>query len=116
DMTCSVGDGQIFKIFAEDMAGNSSAVLTYKSTVFREIPTAPVQEILDEIYQILVCDYQESIYLWDIKKVQKWGSYPATDSQKNMICRKMKKSDLKNIDIENLTKYEASVLIGQIFG
>lgn len=33
-----------------------------------------------------------------------------------MICRKMKKCDLKNIDIENLTKYEASVLIGQIFG
>ena len=54
DMTCSVGDEQIFKIFAEDMAGNSSAVLTYKSTVFREIPTAPMHKILDEIYQILV--------------------------------------------------------------
>lgn len=116
DMTCSVGDGQSFKVFAEDTAGNSKAVLTYKSTVFREIPTAPMQEILDKIYHILVCDYQKSIYLWDIKKVQKWGSYPATDSQKNMIYRKMKKSDLKNIDIENLTKYEASVLIGQIFG
>lgn len=116
DMTCSVGDGQSFKVFAEDMAGNSHAVLACKNKVFQEIPTAPMQKILDEIYQILVCDYQESICLWDFRKVQKWGSYPATDSQKNMICRKMKKSDLKNIDIENLTKYEASVLIGQIFG
>ena len=116
DMTCSVGAGQAFKVFAEDMAGNSHAVLAYKNKVFREIPTAPMQRILDDIYKILVCDYQESICLWDFHKVQKWGSYPATDSQKNMIRRKMKKSDLQNIDIENLTKYEASVLIGQIFG
>ncbi len=116
DMTCSVGDGQAVKVFAEDMAGNSHAVLAYKNKVFQEIQTAPMQKILDEIYQILVCDYQESISLWDFKKVQQWGSYPATNSQKNMICRKMKKCDLKNIDIENLTKYEASVLIGQIFG
>ncbi len=116
DMTCSVGDGQIFKVFAEDMTGNSHAVLAYKNKVFQEIQTAPMQKILDEIYHMLVCDYQESISLWDLKKVQQWGENPATDSQKNMIRKKMKKRDLENIDMENLTKYEASVLIGQIFG
>ena len=98
------------------MTGNSHAVLAYKNKVLQEIQTAPMQKILDEIYQMLVCDYQESISLWDLKKVQQWGENPATDSQKNMIRKKMKKRDLKNIDMESLTKYEASVLIGQIFG
>ena len=91
NMTCSVGNGQTFNVFAEDMTGNSHAVLAYKNKVLQEIQTAPMQKILDEIYQMLVCDYQESISLWDLKKVQQWGENPATDSQKNMIRRKMKK-------------------------
>ncbi|MDE6034346.1 MAG: DEAD/DEAH box helicase family protein [Ruminococcus sp.] len=63
DMTCSVGNGQTFKIFAKDMTGNSHAILAYKNKALQEIQTAPMQKILDEIYQMLVCDYQESISL-----------------------------------------------------
>ena len=114
DMTCSIGEGRIFRVTAEDITGNSYAYLKHKDMIVRTIPTAPMQEILDEVHHLLVCDYQQAIWLWDIPHVMKWANTPATQSQKNCLHRLIRKKKRTDIDISTLNKYEASVLIGQM--
>lgn len=116
DMTCSIGEGRIFRVTAEDITGNSSAYLKHDDIIVRTIPTAPMQDILDEVHHILVCDYQQAIYLWDIPHVMRWANVPASDKQKALIQRLARKKKRKDIQVNDLSKYEASVLIGQMTG
>ena len=116
DMTCSIGEGRIFRVTAEDITGNSSAYLKHDDIIVRTVPTAPMQDILDEVHHILVCDYQQAIYLWDIPHVMRWANVPASDKQKALIQRLARKKKRKDIQVNDLSKYEASVLIGQMTG
>lgn len=116
DMTCSIGEGRIFRVTAEDITGNSSAYLKHDDIIVRTVPTAPMQDILDEVHHILVCDYQQAIYLWDIPHVMRWANVPASDKQKALIQRLARKKKRKDIQVSDLSKYEASVLIGQMTG
>jgi len=63
-----------------------------------------------------VCDYQQAIYLWDIPHVMRWANVPASDKQKALIQRLARKKKRKDIQVNDLSKYEASVLIGQMTG
>lgn len=116
EMTCSIGEGRIFRIAAEDITGNSYAYLKHNAAIVWTIPTAPMQEILDTIYNKLVCDYQKAINLWDIPHVMRWANVPASDKQKDYVRNLANKKKRKDIDVGNLSKYEASVLIGQLQG
>ena len=116
DMTCSIGEGRIFRVTAEDITGNSYAYLKHKDMIVRTIPTAPMQEVLDEVHHLLVCDYQKAIYLWDIPHVMKWANVPASDKQKSFVRKLARKKKRYDIEVDNLSKYEASVLIGQMTG
>lgn len=76
-----------------------------------------MQEALDSAYTLLCEREKDSKALWDLKICKKWGKAPATDGQKNMINRRGKKY-LKNsdIDINSLTKFEASQILNRIMG
>ena len=114
DMTCSIGEGRIFRVTAEDITGNSHAYLKHKDMIVRTIPSAPMQEILDEVHHLLVCDYQKAIWLWDIPHVMKWAQTPASEAQLSFVRKLIRKNKRSDIDMSNLSKYEASVLIGQM--
>ena len=114
DMTCSIGEERIFRVTAEDITGNSYAYLKHKDMIVRTIPSAPMQEILDEVHHLLVCDYQQAIWLWDIPHVMKWAQTPASEAQLSFVRKLIRKNKRSDIDMSNLSKYEASVLIGQM--
>ena len=74
-----------------------------------------MQEALDKAYALLCERESDCKAIWDLKICKKWGKAPATDSQKNLI-RKRGKKYLSNsdIDIEDLTKFEASQILNRI--
>lgn len=76
-----------------------------------------MQEALDSAYELLCEREQDSKMLWDLRLCKKWGKAPASDSQKNLIKRRGRKY-LKNseIDIDSLTKFEASQILNRIIG
>ena len=77
--------------------------------------TMAVQEVLDGVYDRLVCDYQRAKNLWDLELVKRWGTLPATLSQLSYLKKLIRKSHRSDIQVDdNISKYEASVLIGQL--
>ena len=76
-----------------------------------------MQQALDEAYTILCENEKDSKALWDLKICKKWGKAPATEGQKNLINRRGRKY-LKNsdIDVDSLTKFEASQILNRIIG
>lgn len=116
EMICSFGDGLSFRVKPEDMAGNSMAYLIRKDMIIRVIERSPMQEVLDKVYHALVCDYQKCIFLWDMRRVMKWANCPATEKQRGIVSRLLRKSKRNDVNVSNLSKYEASVLIAQLNG
>ena len=114
-MICSIGEKRVIKVRAEDITGNSYAYMVHDKTIVWTIPAAPMQEILDAVYNRLVCDYQRAKYLWDLELVKRWGALPASLSQISYLKKLIRKSRRTDIQVDhNLSKYEASVLIGQL--
>ena len=75
----------------------------------------PMQQALDEAYTILCEREADSKCLWDLNICRKWGKAPATDNQKNLIRRRGRKYlNNSDIDIESLTKFEASQILNRI--
>ncbi len=70
----------------------------------------PTQKVFDEVYRLLCNDYSEQRKLWDLSLTKGWGSYPASDKQKNLIQKK-----LKDFNVNNLTKFEAGQIITRLF-
>ena len=74
-----------------------------------------MQEALDKAYTLLCEREKDSKMLWDLKLCKKWGKAPASESQKNLICRRGKKYiSNSDIDIDDLTKFEASQILNRI--
>lgn len=69
-----------------------------------------MQEALDEAYIYLLENYLEQRYIWDIKQIKKWGKTEASDKQKDLIKRMY-----KNLDVSELTKSEASLILNRLF-
>lgn len=68
-----------------------------------------MQKAIDAVYKLLHEEYQESKYVWDLKIVNKWSRSGASEKQINLLKRR--KIDL---DYENLTKGEASMVLNRI--
>ena len=114
-MTCSIGEKRVIRVRAEDITGNSYAYMVHDKHIVWTIPTAPMQEILDTVYNRLVCDYQRSKHLWDLELVKRWGALPASLSQIRYLKKLIRMNHRTDIQVDdNLNKYEASVLIGQL--
>ena len=121
-MLCSLGKGVTVYVAAEDLSGNSSALITRRSITLQKIPVMPMQDVLDKVYELLTTHWQSSKYLWNFAYVKKWANQPASRAQKSLIfklVREKKRTDLektiaKAVDDYDLNKYEASVLIGQL--
>ena len=43
-----------------------------------------MQEALDLVYSYLIENHSDEQYIWDTKKIKRWGKSEATDKQKNM--------------------------------
>lgn len=76
-----------------------------------------MQQALDEAYKIL-CDHEKDCKaLWDLKICKKWGKALATDKQKSIIKRRCRKYLANSdIDIDSLTKFEASQILNRVMG
>lgn len=98
----------------EDITGNSYAYLKHGAMIVRTIPTAPMQEVLDTVYNRLVCDYQRAKTLWDLDSVKRWGTLPESLSQIKYLKKLMQNKNRRDIQVNNFSIYEASVLIGQM--
>lgn len=72
-----------------------------------------IQNAVNSAYRYLVDWHPQSRYIWDLKQAKKWGKSPASDKQKELVKRKCKNAD---IDIESLTKLQASQILNRIFG
>lgn len=70
----------------------------------------PMQEVIDELYERLVSDYQSSRSLWDINSVRQWGKDPATERQKSTILK-----SFTDLDCSGLNKMQASQILSRIF-
>ena len=72
-MLCSIGDKRVIKVRAEDITSNSYAYMIHDNTIVWTVQPAPMQEVLDSVYNRLVCDYQRAKNLWDLELVKRWG-------------------------------------------
>ncbi len=68
------------------------------------------QQVLDEVYATLKRDYGDQRALWDLSLMKKWGMAGATDRQKELI-----KARFADYPVENLTKFEANQILGQMY-
>jgi superfamily II DNA or RNA helicase len=71
----------------------------------------PMQEALDRLYNRLRNDYQEQKYVWDKQVALKsWGKAPASEKQMKIIQKRV-----KGEKIEQLTKFEASLILNRLY-
>lgn len=100
-LVCSLPERKKITISAADELGN----VQYCGK------TMPMQQALDAAFVELVTNYSDDKYIWDLDLAKRWGSYPATEKQIEIIQKKCK-------DVENpqsLTKLEASQILNRIF-
>ena len=72
--------------------------------------TVEMQTALDRAYQRLRDDFADEAYLWDLDKVNAWGSRPASEAQLKSIRRR-----LPDLDTSELTKGQASMILNRLF-
>lgn len=115
-LSCSLGNKWTLRISAEDIAGNCNAYLMLNRKLFQTITSGAVQDVLDAAYSFIVKNFPKSCYLWDVEKVKKWGKKPASVSQIKLLKKKMNILEQREINFDEMTKYEASILIGRLVG
>lgn len=69
----------------------------------------PMQEALDIAYKRLQEFHKEDAYIWDLRKVKRWGAEPASEKQKQLISRRC-----KGFDCSELTKMQASQILNRL--
>ena len=72
-----------------------------------------MQSAIDTVYTELNENYSDSEYIWNLEKAKRWGRYPASDKQKNLIKRKCRNEE---IDFDSLTKLQASQILNRVMG
>lgn len=79
------------------------------------------QEALDRSYAFVNNYFDDTRKLWDKNLTNEWGVQPASDKQKRFVekllhdPRCIEKYGEPTLDIESLTKYQASVVIDKLF-
>lgn len=113
DMICSLGGGVMVSIAAEDLTGHTTLRFTQYGKELKTYRDITMQEAFDQAYESLKNSYAQNINLWDIAKVQDWGSQPATQKQKGFIHSLYTNEELKKINMNGMTKYQAGCLINR---
>lgn len=107
DMVCCLPERRKLTIPCADELG---------TTIFGGM-RVDMQTALDRAFMELCRDHKDERYIWDLEKAKRWGKAPATDSQINAIKRKGKKMLAgSDIDIDNLTKLQASQILNRLWG
>ena len=115
-LACELDENRVIYIEPADSSGNSEAhLMRGMSTELWRTGRAPMQDILDKVYSLLVCKFQKQKSLWDLEKVKKWGSAPVSEFQRKKINGLMKKLRINTeINETEMNKYTASVLISKL--
>lgn len=71
--------------------------------------TVPMQEALDAVYAFLLRHRADQAYIWDLKVCKKWGKAPASEKQLNVIRKRF-----KNLNTKDMTKLQASQILNRI--
>lgn len=69
------------------------------------------QNFFDMTFKRLNQAYQDSSYMWDLKKVKRWGSAPISEKQRNIILQ----HGYHENDVNGMTKIEASQVLNHLF-
>ena len=72
-----------------------------------------MQSAIDMAYRELTENYAESECIWNLEIAKRWGRYPASEAQVNLIKRKCRGEE---IDFESLTKLQASQILNRVIG
>lgn len=69
------------------------------------------QRVFDRVFKWLSSEHDDKRPLWDVRVAKRtWGSYQASDKQKNIVKRRY-----PSMNVDNLTKLEASQILTRIF-
>jgi len=118
----SLGNRREITIFRSDALGETTAILTEfvdfnNPKAIKEIfEKAPLQDVIDSVYNYLLQKEVDSRALWDARLVSYWGNAPASDSQKDYIRLLFTQTgrDIGDININTLTKQQAGILIDRL--
>ena len=70
-----------------------------------------MQKAMDYLYLHLQEAHADERHIWDLTLAKRWGAYSATEKQKQLIARMLH----GQIDVEKLTKLEASQILNRMF-
>lgn len=98
-----------------DARGESNLVIKTDTKKFI-YDKKPLQDVIDDTYYWLVENKPDERAIWDNNVVNKWGNAPASVKQKNFVktLAMRKKVDISSIDMNILTKVQASALIDRL--
>ena len=100
DLVCSLTHGKKVVIPCPDTLGEVKTMRGER---------IPMQQALDNAYQLLCEMHMDERYIWDLSRAKKWGKSPASDRQKALIARKM-----DGYDASGLTKLQASQILNRL--
>lgn len=102
---CNLPDNEKIVIPCPDVMGNVMSAKTGKPI--------PIQEAFDKTRDFLERRHRNSRNIWDAKSTMKWAWDSATPKQISIILKNCQEY-LEEIDLDNLTKMEASQIISRI--
>lgn len=98
------------KITAPDLTGNAELTTSGGYRLFCE-----AQELYDLAYRICRSQFANERPLWSLASAKRWGSAPATDKQKKLICRLAGRNKVDVTEVmPNLTKMQATSIINRL--
>ena len=117
----SLPNGDAIVLKAMDKLGKTQLfhVNFYKRKIYTKSQPLDMQSGFYKAKALLQEQYSDCKQLWDLNIVKYWGDKSASDAQKKFIRTLMKKKENAdrynlssfNINFDNLTKYEANVII-----
>lgn len=100
-LVCSLMNREMLTIPAPDELGN----------VCLDGDMIPMQQALDEAYLYLQQEFSDQEYIWNLAKVRRWGSVPATEKQLQLIEKKCRgKYEVP----QNMSKMQASQVLNRL--
>lgn len=117
-MFCSASHDNVLSVSPVDELGKCALSITEKGIKTEIENNVTQQQAVDRARQILDEKYRDCRGLWDMDNVKIWKDSPASQKQIdfiNVLTKKKKnieKYDCKDFKANNLTKFEASIVIG----
>ena len=80
-----------------------------------------MQIAFDHTAKILEHYFKKSAPLWDVRRMKRWSSSPASDKQKDLIRtllnqpKNINRYHSADFDVSAITKYQAGVILDKLF-